>query len=260
MPPQENPVSAPAVASKRDFSNLYIPAAIVIAGAIIGACVVVALSGRGGSAATTPTTGAQAAAAPSVDIKDVKTAGEPTLGQANAPVTMAFWSDYQCPFCKAVEVGDVSGIPTPAALPDIVKQYVDTGKLKIVFKDFQFLGQDSIDDGEYARAIWALYPQQFFAWREAMYTQQPEENSLSEADNKAHVEKVTSSIAGINLAAVEADIAKNKSAYDAAMQADMQEGENFGITGTPGFIIGTTLIAGAEPLSSFTAAIDAQLK
>ena len=99
----------------------------------------------------------------------MKTAGDPYIGQANAPVVMAFWSDYQCPYCRAFEVGGVPQITTPAAFPDLVKNYVDTGKLKVVFKDFQFLGQNSIDDGEYARAIWALYPQQFFAWREAMY-------------------------------------------------------------------------------------------
>ncbi len=173
---------------------------------------------------------------------------------------MAFWSDYQCPYCRAFEVGGIPQITTPAAFPDLVKNYVDTGKVKVVFKDFQFLGQDSIDDGEYARAVWALYPQQFFTWREAMYNQQPEENSLSEAANKAHVEKVTQSITGINLAAVEANIAQNKSAYDAAMAADEAEGESFGIQGTPGFIIGTTLISGAQPEAQFTAAIDAQLK
>ncbi len=251
------PVAAP---TKRDWSNLYTPIAIVVAGIFVAGGLMVGLShgGTGATAGTAPA-GAQAAA-PSVNIKDVKTDGESYIGNANAPVVMAFWSDYQCPYCRAFEVGGIPQITTPAAFPDIVKNYVDTGKLKVVFKDYQFLGQNSIDDGEYARAIWTLYPQQYFAWREAMYNQQPEENSLSEAANKSHVEKVTSSITGINLQAVEANIAKNKATYDAAMQADEAEGASFGIQGTPGFIIGTTLIAGAEPLATFTAAIDAQLK
>lgn len=241
---------------RRDRSALYTPIAIVVAGIFVAGGLFLGLS-HGSTPVSAGTQGTAPAAA--VNIADVKTAGEPYIGQANAPVVMAFWSDYQCPYCKAFEVGGVPQITTPAAFPDLVKNYVDTGKLKVVFKDFQFLGQNSIDDGEYARAIWALYPQQFFAWREAMYTQQPEENSLTEAANKAHVEKVTQSITGINLAAVEANIAQNKSAYDAAMAADETEGENFGIQGTPGFIIGTTLIAGDEPESQFTAAINAQL-
>ena len=48
--------------------------------------------------------------------------------------------------------------------------------------------------------------------------------------------------------------------YDAAMQADQQEGAKFGIQGTPGFIIGTQSIDGAVPLAQFTEAIDTQLK
>ncbi len=267
MPPEEptpmpepQPMPAPSFPSvKKDRSVLYTPIAIVVAGIIVAGGLYGGLAGKSSGAAETGNQAA-AAATPSVNITDVKTAGEPFIGQANAPVTMAFWSDYQCPFCKAFEVGGVSGISTPPALPSLITQYVDTGKLKIVFKDFQFLGQNSIDDGDYARAIWALYPQQFFAWRTAIYTNEPEENSLSEAQNKTRLEQVTSSIAGIDLAAVEANVTKNKAAYDAAMQADMQEGENFGITGTPGFIIGTTLIAGDEPLSSFTTAIGAQLR
>ena len=245
-----------AVPVKRDRSALYTPIAIIIAGIFVAGGLFLGLSHNSGAIATT--NGIQAAA-PAVNIANVKTAGEPYVGQANAPVVMAFWSDYQCPYCRAFEVGGIPQITTPAAFPDLVKDYVDTGKLKVIFKDFQFLGQDSIDDGEYARSIWNLYPQQFFAWREAMYNNQPEENSLSEAANKAHIEQVTKTISGISLAAVEADIAKNKSTYDAEMSADEQEGEADGIQGTPGFIIGTTLISGAEPLSSFTAAINAQL-
>lgn len=239
---------------RRDWSPLYVPGSIIIAGILIGGGLFLGLS-------HSSTTTAANAAAPqvSVDIKDVKTDGDPFIGNADAPVVIAFWADYQCPYCKAVEVGD-SRISTPAALPDIVKQYVQTGKVKIVFKDFEFLGDDSIADGEYARAIWHLYPDKFYAWRTAMFTEQPQENSLSAEENKAHVEKVTASISGIDVSAVEADIAKNKAAYDAAMTADMQEGQSFSITGTPAFIIGKTLIPGAQAFSGFQTIIDPLLK
>ena len=45
--------------------------------------------------------GQQQAAA--VNIKDVKTDGDPFIGKADAPVTIAFWSDFQCPYCKKLE-------------------------------------------------------------------------------------------------------------------------------------------------------------
>lgn len=262
MPSQENPAPtfAPAPAPKRrDMSALYTPLAIIVAGILIGGGLFFGLS-RSGTAASA---GTAAAPTPAVNVKNVKTAGEPYIGQQNAPVTLAFWSDYECPYCKAWETGGQAQIPGPAVLPSIISEYVDTGKVKIVFKDFEFLGQNSIYDGEWARAIWALYPQQWFAWRTAMYTQQPDESveePWTQAQNQTHLEQVTATIPGIDISKVEANVAANKTAYDAAMQADESEGEADGIQGTPGFITGTQEIDGDEPLATFQAALDPQLK
>ena len=255
--PATQPVGMPSAPAKRDRSALYTPISIVVAGVLIAGGLFLGLSHGGGTTAAAGTP--QAAPAPSVNIADVKTAGEPYIGQANAPVVMAFWSDFQCPFCKAFEVGGVAGIPTAAAMPALLTQYVNTGKLKIVFKDFPFLGNDSITAAEYGRSIWALYPGQYFSWRTAMYKAQDQEGDQGFGNAATIDQLIKSSFPGISDAAVKADIVKNKATYDAAMQADMQEGESDGIQGTPGFIIGTTLISGAEPLASYTAAIDAQL-
>ena len=257
MPPENQTPPVHLHVNTRDHSSLYIPGAIVIAGVIIGVCILVAVTPRAASQ-TAPAGTTQPAAA--VDIKKVKTAGEPYIGNVNAPVTLAFWSDYQCPFCKAFEVGGVSGIPTPAAMPDLLTKYVNTGKLKIVFKDFPFLGNDSVTAAEYARAIWNLYPSQFLAWRTAMFVAQDQEGDQGFGNAVTIDALIKAKFPQIDDAKVKADVATNKAAYDAAMQADMQEGESFGIQGTPGFITGTTLIDGDQPLSAFTATIDPQLK
>jgi protein-disulfide isomerase len=235
--------------------NMYlVPIAVILAGIFIGGAVVWNGS-HPAATGTTDTTGATAA----VNIKDVTTTGDPYIGDANAPVTIAFWSDYQCPYCKAFEVGGVSGITTPAAMPDILTNYVNTGKVKIVFKDFQFLGPDSMVDAEYARSVWALYPSQFFAWRSAFYTAEPEENSLDATQNLALIKSVTDSISGMDFSKLQADVAANQATYDAAINADKTEGSSFGITATPSFIIGTQLIAGAYPYATFQTALDAEL-
>ncbi len=111
-----------------------------------------------------------------VNVKDVKIEGEPFVGNANAPMTIAFWSDFQCPYCKAFETGGIPQITTPAAMPELVKNYVDTGKVKIVFKDLAFLGPDSDTAALWSRAVWELYPAQYMAWRTAMYEAQDGEN------------------------------------------------------------------------------------
>ena len=213
----------------------------------------IGLSRTGGSAAT--------ATAPTVavDIKDVKTGSDPYIGNANAPVTLAYWSDYQCPFCKAVEVGGVQGITVGASIPTLIKDYVDTGKLKIVFKDYPFLGNDSITAALYEHAIWKLYPNKFYTWRDAMFTAQDAEGDTG-FGNAATIDALIKKIPGLDDAKIKADIAANTATYQKEIDADRAEGTSFGITGTPGFITGKTLIPGAVDLSTFTAAIDAQLK
>jgi protein-disulfide isomerase len=238
--------------------NLYTPIAIVVAGIIVaGALVGVNLAHSTGAAPAAAQ--GQTAPAAAVDIKNVKTAGEPYIGNANAPVTMAFWSDYQCPYCKAFEVGGVPQITTPAAMPDIMTNYVDTGKLKIVFKDFPFLGNDSITGAEYARAVWQLYPGQYFAFRTDMYVAQDEEGDQGFGNAATIDTLIKTKLPQIDDTKIKAAIAANKTAYDAAMNADESEGESMGISGTPGFIIGTQLIAGDEDYATFKAAIDAEL-
>lgn len=237
-----------------DYSKLFIPAAIIIAGVIIGIFAMIGISKMApstGSTGTAPTV--------AVDIKDVKTDGDPFIGSANAPVTIAYWSDYQCPYCKAVEVGGIPQIQIKAAMPTLIKDYVDTGKLKIVFKDYPFLGNDSITAALYEHAIWKLYPSKFYTWREAMYKAQDDEGDQGFGD-EASIIALIKTLPGFDAAKIKADVAANTASYQAKIDADRAEGTSFGITGTPGFITGKTLIPGAAELATFTAAIDAQLK
>lgn len=236
-----------------DANNKFLPVAVVLAGLLIAGAVM--WNGSHPQAGT----GSQQAGAPKVDIKNVKMAGNPFIGNANAPVTIAFWSDFQCPFCKSVEVGGVPQIPTPPAIPDIIKNYVDTGKVKIVFMDFVFLGNDSVTAALYNQSVWKLYPDQYFAWRTAMYVAQDEEGDRG-FGNAASIDKLNATISGIDAAKIKADVDANKAAYQAEIDADKAEALKVGINATPSFVIGTQVLAGAYPYVNFKAAIDALLK
>ena len=248
--PQEQ---MPAQAGNHNYSALYVPGAIVLSGLLIAGGLYFGLAGK-----TAPATDGQPAQV-KVNIKDVKIAGSPYIGKADAPVTMAYWSDYQCPFCKAVDVGGIPQIPIEASFPILIQKYVETGKLKIVFKDYPFLGQDSIVDGEYGRAVWEMYPDKYYTWREAMFKAQDDEGDKGFGDEES-VLALIKKIPGLDAAKLKALVAQKKAQYDAAMKADQQEGAKFGIRGTPGFILGTKSIDGAVPPEQFIAAIDALLK
>lgn len=232
-----------------DMNKIFLPVSVIAAGLLIAGAVV----WNGQRPANTGDNG-QAVKA---DINTVNMEGAPFIGNPNAPVTIAFWSDFQCPFCRAFEVGHPK-IQTPAALPQIIKDYVNTGKVKIVFMDFAFLGPDSFTAARYNHSIWKLYPEQYFAWRTAMYEAQDEEHKGF--GDEASIKVLTAKIAGIDAAKVAADVAANGNAYDAMAEAEKAEAQKQGISATPSFVIGTQMLAGAYPYANFKTAIDTLLK
>ncbi len=188
-------------------------------------------------------------ASPAVDIKNVKTQGDPIVGNANAPVEMALFFDYQCPYCKQFD---------QTVLSQIYTNYVQTGKVKVVFKDFDFIGPDSLVASEYEHAIWDLYPDKFYAWYTAMFAAQDEENKGF--GDEASIQKLTATVSGIDAAKVAAQVKAKKAEYDAATQATFTEAQGYGIQGTPSVIVGTTLLQGMKDYATVTALLDAQLK
>lgn len=223
------------------------PVAIIIAGVIIAGAVIFAnrLPAQPATATQPQQPVAQAA-----DVSKVKIDGEPFIGSPNAAVTMAYWYDYQCPFCQRNE---------EQTMPQIIKDYVDTGKLKIVFKDYQFLGPDSQTLGKFSRAVWEVAPDKFYQWHKAVYDNQGTENTGWATDAK--ITSITTSVLGASdTAKVAALVKSNGDEYQKEMDADRAEGTAMGISGTPGAIIGKQLISGAQPYAAFQTAIDAALK
>ncbi len=219
----------------------YITPLAVLAGAII---IALALAfGRGGEA---PQPDNKPAAV--VDIKEVKTEVSPFVGEKDAPVTIAVWFDYQCPFCKRFDLD---------TLTQVYQNYVTTGKVRIIYKDFQFLGPDSMTAGLFARAVWDAHPDKFYPWLSAMMEAQDEEHGGF--GDLATITTLTRSIPGIDTDRVLKLMTDKKAEYEAAMAADRAEGQSFGINGTPATIIGTQVLSGAQSYATIQAAIDAEL-
>lgn len=183
------------------------------------------------------------------DISKVNLDGEPFIGSADAPVVMAYWFDYQCPYCKQEE---------QAVLPQLIKEYVDAGKLRIVFKDFQFLGPDSQTAGLASRAVWETAPEKFGEWHRAMFDKQDDENAGW--GNKEDILALTKTIPGIDATKVEELMTTRSGEYQQEMDADAAEGNTQGVGGTPSFLIGKQMIVGAQPYETLKAAIDGELK
>ncbi len=221
------------------FVERYLTPIAVVIGALI-----LALAYVYGHGSTPPATGTAGTAPASASIDKVKLDGEPFIGDANAPVTIAFFFDYQCPFCKQFE---------ESVTPQLYSNYVQTGKLKIVFKGFEFLGQDSIAADEFGRAVWALYPDHFYEWYVAMFGAQDQEGDQGFGDQPSIVTMTKAQVPSIDTDKVAAYIAKNKAALDATIASDRQEGASLGVNGTPSVIMGNQLLSGMSPTDFYSA-------
>lgn len=200
--------------------------------AVLLGAIVIALAfafGGGERPATTEPVGQE------VNIADVKADGAPFVGSVTAPVTIAVWFDFQCGFCKRFE---------STTLSEVNRDYVESGKVRIVYKDFQFLGPASMETAVYSRAVWDLASSVWPDWFERVMTGESESTLTT-----AGLDAVSKEL-GLDPSRIAERIQEKRSEYEASITADRTEGQSFGISGTPGSIIGTTLVGGAQPYLS----------
>lgn len=177
------------------------------------------------------------------------TEGDPFIGNPDAKLTIYYWTDFQCPFCKQFE---------QTSLQNVVKDFISTNKAKLVFKDMQFLGQDSFDSALIARAIWELYPDKYYVWREGYYAKQDDEKDQGFGD-AASVLAYTKTVSGIDADKVKAKVDEKAAEYQKLLAADSQQGHTNGIKGTPGVIVKDAIAQNPLDYPALKALIESKL-
>ena len=135
--------------------------------AALGWLVALALGVVIGVAGFAISTGAVGSAAPSPTPGAPTTPAGNTFGRPDAPVTIEVWADYQCPFCRLEDVLFGGAID---------REYVTPGIARVVYRDFAFLGQESIDAAVASRCAGAQEPAAQLRYHDALYTFQQGEN------------------------------------------------------------------------------------
>jgi len=162
-------------------------------------------------------------------------------GDEDAPVTIYEFSDYQCPFCGRFYTD---------TFPLIEENYIKTGKVRLVFKDFPL---DSIHPEATPAAIAARCAGdqgKFWEMHDKLFENQ---RALGTSNYKQWAQEL-----GLD-AADFADCVDSKK-YLSAVRKDLVEGQQNGIQGTPGFFVDGRLISGAQPFTVFQTAIEAALE
>jgi protein-disulfide isomerase len=221
--------------SRRASPRVLLAGAAVMAAAAVAIVLAVVLSGGGSSNVVNnaPSVGTLADALPgAVDVntlfKGITQHGT-TLGAPTAPVTMTEYVDAQCPFCRTFET-DV--------LPDLVRRYVRSGRLKIVLRMWAFIGPDSVR-GQ-AAVLAAAKQNRAFNYLELLFDQQGAENTGWLSDNL--VASVAASIPGLRVHQLLGD--RNSTAVKADAKTVDALARGNAITSTPTLIVGRTGTAG----------------
>lgn len=205
---------------------------------------------KNGGSAPLPTTAAAAGgvtAAPSGPPTpvDVSVGHFPVKGDQNAKVTIIEFADFRCPYCEQL---------FSTVIPQIQKDYVDTGKAKFAFRSYAFLGPASTVAANAAEC--ANDQGHFWDMHDYFYKNQP-----SESDTSLYtVDKLTeiAGTLGMDSGAFHDCLSANK--FDKNVSTDVADGQKAGVSATPTVFINGVPIVGAETYTVFQQAIDAALK
>ena len=240
------------------LSSFVIAVAVLMHGGVIKIGSNNTVTAPAAGQAAVPAQPSQAAQAPAaVTSGKVSVDDDPVLGDKSAKVTIVEFSDYECPFCKR---------HFDQVYPLIKKDYIDTGKAKLVFRDYPLPFHDPMATFE-AKAASCAKDQggdsAYFKFHDAIFTKT---TSNGNGLTKDQVFQFATDL-GLNQANLKSCAESDK--YDAEVKKDVTDGGAAGVSGTPTFIIGKsdasgtidgTLIVGAQPYTAFQAAIDPLLK
>ena len=168
---------------------------------------------------------------------------DPVLGDSNAPVTLVEFGDYQCTFCtkffKETE-------------PYLIKEYVNTGKLKIVFRDLPINGSESNNAAEASEC--ADDQGKFWEYHDKLFNERRGYQAGVFTDDNL---KFFASELGL-------DVEEFSSCYDSGkhkseINNDIRDAARAGARGTPNFFLNGLQIVGAQPISVFRDLIEQEL-
>lgn len=242
------------------IGSVIISLAILINGGIIKIKGTTAGTSNPAQAAQVPTQPIQQA--PQAAIPDstgpvkVSVDDDPVLGDKNAKLTLIEFSDYECPFCKR---------SFDQLLPELKKNYIDTGKMKLVYRDLPLpFHQNAHKEAEAAECARAQGGDSvYFKYHDQIFTKTTSNGTGLALDQLP----VIAQSLGLNISQFQQCLDSGK--FKDEVDKDIADAGKVGVNGTPTWFVGKTTsegiiegtkIVGAQPFSAFQPTIDNLLK
>lgn len=160
---------------------------------------------------------------------------QPMIGDKNAPIRLVEFGDYKCPPCAQWN---------NEVYPQLYEDYIKTGKVKMYFINYQFLGPDSLLAGTAGEIIYKQNPDAFWQFHKAMYEHQPPKDTIW-ATQDYLVDFVEENVDGIDVEQFAKDLKEFK--YFEEVKVDYEDAKHLSVESTP-----TIHIDGEKIDSSYT--------
>jgi protein-disulfide isomerase len=152
---------------------------------------------------------------------DFKLAEQPGIGNADAPVTIVEFGDFKCPSCQYF---------SQIIYPQLKKDYIDTGKVRLYFVNYPFIGPDSTTAAQAAEAVFHQKPDAFWGYYDDVYKKQgPETTNWATPETLVNLAK--ESAPGLDYDLLLKDI--QNQTYSAQVKDDYKLGQTAGVSSTP---------------------------
>lgn len=231
-----------------------LPASILVAAVLIAGAVIYSTGVKNQPIKQVAQTGNAVAKTVDVQLND----NDVVLGNPNAPVTIVEFGDFQCPFCSKFFKETESLIQ---------KNYIDTGKVKMVFKTLAILGDESTNAG--LATYCAKDQNKFWEFHDAIYNTEYDElqkyisGQGASSENNGNLNRTLFKKIATDL---KMDTTAFLSCYDSkkyqkALDANLQQAQTImDSISTPTLFVNGKEIKGAQPYNVFSGAIDLLLK
>jgi protein-disulfide isomerase len=182
-----------------------------------------------------------------VNLEELTKSFAAAKGSEDAPVTIVEFSDYQCPFCRRW---------FNESLPEIQENYIDTGKVRFLYRDFPLSFHPmAVPFAEAARC--AGDQEKYWEMHDKIFEEQDKFGSGTITSITLDDIKQWAEDLGLNTEEFNSCLDSGK--YKQAIQDDFTAGSNLGVSGTPTFFINGQKIVGAQPYSTFEQLIESFL-
>lgn len=226
--------------------DLILPAAIVIAGIMIAGSVIYSTGVENTPGAAGGPSGNLGANLGADGVAEIEIGDDVILGDPNAKVTLVEYGDFQCPFCARFFSETEARIR---------KDYIESGKVRMVYKDFAFLGPESQAAAQAAEC--AKDQKKYWEYHDALFRTEIADGQ--ENNGNLSTEKLKSLASELGLNRSQFDSCFDAGKYKDEVAKDYSDAQAIGVQATPTSFINGRRVQGALPYDAFKSILDEEL-